>query len=243
MNSTTETYFKAKDILHESSCVNTQQNGLAERKIGHILATTRSLLYQANMPLYNWGDAVLTVAHLINRLQSKTTGNKSPSKLISQKFVGARVGSCLPQRIFSCIAYLHVHELEQNKLKPRAKKCVIVGYSKTKKGHRCYHPMTQRIYISADITFNEIEMYYQTERPQQGEQAIHQGSNMDFLTYPTSEALLREAYKQPECSPDRSAVFLQDSPPEHTNQQEQSRGSGEEAPKPSEEHPQVEEHP
>ena len=71
MKSTIETYFEADDIYHEPSCINTpQQNGLAERKIGHILATTRSLFFQANRPLHYLGVVVLTTAHLLNNLQS-----------------------------------------------------------------------------------------------------------------------------------------------------------------------------
>ena len=111
------------------------------------------------MPLYYWGEDVLTSAHLINRLQSKKTKNKSPSELISQKFIGARVGSYISQRVFNYIAYLRVHESERNKLELRAKTCVFVGYSNIKKGHMCYHLMTQNIYIFADITFNEIEIF------------------------------------------------------------------------------------
>ena len=96
MNSMIVTYVKAEIILHKSLCVNTpQRNGLAERKIGYILATTKSLLYHVDMTLYCWGEATFTVFHLINILQSKTTRNKSLSKLICQHFVGARVGSHL----------------------------------------------------------------------------------------------------------------------------------------------------
>ena len=67
------------------------------------------------------------------------------------------------------------------------------GYSHTKKGFKCYHLMTQKMYIFADITFNEIEMFYLIKRPQQGENAIHKGSNMDRLMYPRSEPLPRRA--------------------------------------------------
>ena len=53
MNSTIETHFKSEDILRESLCVNSpKKNGLEERKIGHILATTRSLIFQAIKCLY-----------------------------------------------------------------------------------------------------------------------------------------------------------------------------------------------
>lgn len=39
-------YFQKEGMLHESSCVNTsQQNGVAERKNGHLLETTHALMF------------------------------------------------------------------------------------------------------------------------------------------------------------------------------------------------------
>jgi hypothetical protein len=44
---------KLDPIIHESSCVKTpQQNGIAERKNGHLLDQTRALLFQNNVPKY-----------------------------------------------------------------------------------------------------------------------------------------------------------------------------------------------
>ena len=40
-------YFQHEGIIHESSCINSlQQNGVVERKNGHILDTTRVFLFQ-----------------------------------------------------------------------------------------------------------------------------------------------------------------------------------------------------
>nr|CAN76639.1 hypothetical protein VITISV_027481 [Vitis vinifera] len=51
-----------KGILHDSSCVNTpQQNGVAERKNGHLLNTTRALLFQGNVPKSYWGEGGISM--------------------------------------------------------------------------------------------------------------------------------------------------------------------------------------
>ena len=47
-----------------------QQNGVAERKNGHVLAVTKTLLFHNNVPKYYWGEAALTASYLINRLPS-----------------------------------------------------------------------------------------------------------------------------------------------------------------------------
>ena len=49
-------YCQKEGIIHESSCVKTpQQNGVAERKNGHLLDQTRALLFQRHVPKNLWG--------------------------------------------------------------------------------------------------------------------------------------------------------------------------------------------
>ena len=49
INAEVRSYFLDNGILHKSSCVYTpQKNGLAERRMGYILGTARSLLFQGN---------------------------------------------------------------------------------------------------------------------------------------------------------------------------------------------------
>jgi len=60
-------YLQKNGIVHQSSCVNTpQQNGVVEWKNRHLLEIAKSLLLATNVPSKFWGDAILTVAYLIN---------------------------------------------------------------------------------------------------------------------------------------------------------------------------------
>jgi len=66
-------------IVHQSTCVNSpQQNGIAERKNRHLLEVARALLFSTKVPKYLWGEAVLTAAHLINRMPSRVLNLKGP---------------------------------------------------------------------------------------------------------------------------------------------------------------------
>ena len=76
-------FFHSNGILYQLACVDTpQQNAIVERKHQHILNVTRTFIFQSNVPLFFWGDCVLTTVHLINRVPSKSLGNKSPYEML-----------------------------------------------------------------------------------------------------------------------------------------------------------------
>ena len=181
VNCEMKSFFGENGILHETSCVSTpQQNGLAERRMGYVLATTRSLLFQGNMPKRYWGEAVLTAAHLINRIPMKVIEYDSPLGLLTKFFPKVRLFMGLPARVFGCVAFIHQNT---GKLDPRGLRCIFIGYYGSQKGYRCYHPPSRKFFVSADIVFNESENYYATENlpkdvPEETEQ-----TGLDFLRY------------------------------------------------------------
>ena len=149
-------FFQKEGIIHESSCVSTpQQNGVAERKNGHLLDITRALLFHKNVPKHYWGEAVLTAAHLINRLLTRVLEFQSPVALLTKFFPNFNASNNLVPRIFGSVAFVHVHSQNRGKLDPRAIQCIFIGYSSTQKGYKCFHPPTRKFYVSANVTFVE----------------------------------------------------------------------------------------
>jgi len=135
------TFCQKEGIIHESSCVKTpQQNGVAERKNGHLLDQTRAMSFQNKVPRRFWGEVVLTASYLINRLPSSVLDSKTPIEVLS--------------------SFVHIHSDGRSKLDPRALKCVFIGYSSTQKGYRCYHPPSRKYFVSRDVTFHEQESYF-----------------------------------------------------------------------------------
>ena len=103
-------YMEQNGIIHQSSCVNTpQQNGVAERKIGHIMSSARALLFQGNCPKIYWSEAVATATHLINRTASKVLDFSAPIDLLSSEFQHLSLKTNLPAKIFGCVVYAHIH--------------------------------------------------------------------------------------------------------------------------------------
>ena len=109
-------FCQKEGIVHESSCVKTpQQNGIAERKNGHLLDQTRALLFHQNVPKYLWGEVVLTSTYLINRLPSRVLRFKSPMDVLSSFYPNLSVSSNLKPRIFGCVSFVHVHSQDRKK--------------------------------------------------------------------------------------------------------------------------------
>ena len=58
-------------------------------------------------------------------------------------------------RVFGCVAFVQDLSPGLDKLSLRSIKCIFVGYSRTQRGSRCFHPPTRRYFVSADVTFFE----------------------------------------------------------------------------------------
>ena len=126
---------KTHGILRHRTVRNTlQQNGVAERMNRTLLEKVRCLWFITGMPKMFWGEALSTVAHLVNMSPSTTINLKCPA----EKWIGRKLNIDY-LKVFGCEAYAHQSE---GKLDPRSIKCVFVGYQDGTKGYR-FNPKTQ----------------------------------------------------------------------------------------------------
>lgn len=147
-------------IIHQTTCNNTpQQNGVTERKNRCLLEIVRASLIAAHMPISYWGEAVISAAYLINRVPSSSVNFQTPLKALTDVVFAPTVPN-LPPCVFGCMAFVHLHKHQHNKLSPHALRCVFVRYALHKKGYRCYHPPSGRRFITIDVVFHEDTIYF-----------------------------------------------------------------------------------
>ena len=66
----------------------------------------------------------------------------------------------LPLKVFGCVAFVHMHNHNRDKLDPRAVKCVFLGYSPTQKRYKCFDPNKQKYFVTMDVTFFESQSFF-----------------------------------------------------------------------------------
>lgn len=154
-NSELQQYLEAHRIIHQTTCSNTpQQNGVAKQKNRQLLEVVHASLIEAHMPLSYWGEALNSAAYLINWVPSSSIDFQTSFQALSDAVVAATVPN-LPPHIFGCVAFVHLHKHQCNKLTPLALRCVFLGYATHQKGYRCYHLPTRRMFITMDVVFHE----------------------------------------------------------------------------------------
>ena len=84
-------------------------------------------MMESYVPKKHWPNAIATANYVTNRLPTSSHEHKTPLDTLSTHTFVPPTHS-LPPRIFGCTVYVHLPKRNRNKLKPRAFKCVFVGY-------------------------------------------------------------------------------------------------------------------
>ena len=153
-------FFSTHGVIYQHTCTYTpQQNGVVERKHRHLLEMARALRLHANLPFQFWGECVLTVAYLINRLPTPVLTNKTPYEILFGK-----APTYKHLRVFGCSCYA-TNLRPTNKFDNRARKCVFVGYPFGQKAYRLYDFDNHNFLVSRDVVFHETIFPFLTTTP------------------------------------------------------------------------------
>ena len=101
-----------------------------------------------------WAGFVVTTVYLINRCPLTALGMKTLEEAWSKYPPNLDI-----LKVFRCLAYAHIRKV---KVKPRALRCMFLGYLEGVKAYRlwCLEPGHRRCITSQDVVFNEVEMTF-----------------------------------------------------------------------------------
>ena len=92
-------FYKPLGLVHHNKTGGWREN------INTILSVGRALRFQANLPIYFWGECILGAAHLINRTPTPLLQNKTPFEILFNKlptFDAIRTIGCLCFALIPC---------------------------------------------------------------------------------------------------------------------------------------------
>lgn len=112
---------------------------------------TRSLLKHKKMSNIYCSKAANIVVYLLNRSPTKALKDITPKEAWSRNKPNVS-----HLRVFGSIIYTHIPDEQRKKLDDNSRKCILVGYGEISKAYRSLDPLTNKIYSSRDVYFDEV---------------------------------------------------------------------------------------
>jgi hypothetical protein len=90
----------------------------------HIGEITCAMLNEKNLSNYFWAKVVATIVYIMNQTPIVVVHGMTPK----EKFTGKKL-YISHLRVFGGIAYMHVLDEKNQKINPKADKCIFIKYS------------------------------------------------------------------------------------------------------------------
>ena len=115
------------------------------------MTKVRALLFQAGLPNYLWGEALETAVFLYNRTPHSTLNGKTPYEI--KYGVKPNLSTI---RVFGSVTFYKVKGLgSQSKLKARASKAILLGFSDNAEVYKLWDIDLRKVVYSRDVEIQE----------------------------------------------------------------------------------------
>ena len=108
------------------------------------------MLSQSGLSTSYWSFAISAACHIINRLPIPLLSHKTPWETLFQK-----LAALTHLRVFGYTCFPLLTPYNSNKLQPKTKPCIFLGYPPLSKGYICLDQSTNQIYTSRHVLFDE----------------------------------------------------------------------------------------
>ena len=143
-----------------------QQNGKAERLNRTLVEHVRAMLFDAKLPKFLWGEALMHATFLRNR----TTTRNTPASTPLEKATGIKPDlSFLPR--FGAKVWVHVEG--SGKLDPKSVEGHWVGFDSDSKAHRIYFQAKRSVSVERNVRFEPEMISTSSGIRSEGEQATN----------------------------------------------------------------------
>ncbi|GBM50319.1 Retrovirus-related Pol polyprotein from transposon TNT 1-94 [Araneus ventricosus] len=141
LNKEMTAYLNKFGIIHEKTIpYNAESNDKVERAIRVTVERARIALYESNLPLNFWAEAVAYSMHVSN-----FTPRKGKAKLLIEIWE-SKTPKLSYLKVFGCLAYFHVPKVKRKKFQMPGKREIMLGYARERHGNPA----------SADAPLDEI---------------------------------------------------------------------------------------
>ena len=170
VNKDFEDTFTKEGIKHERTCFyNSASNGIVERANRTVTEIARCMMQDAKLPPKFWAEATSTAAYIHNCTPTNKGEGPTPMELWTGNKPNVK-----HLRVFGCKVYYYIPKQKRNKLEPRAKKGMFVGYSKNQKAYRIYDLEERKFINQRTVKFFENERQPYDENENENENEINQ---------------------------------------------------------------------
>ncbi|GBN45793.1 Retrovirus-related Pol polyprotein from transposon TNT 1-94 [Araneus ventricosus] len=150
VNEQLDTYLANTGIFHEKTIpYNSESNGKAERANRILLERARSVLYESELPLKFWAEAINFSTQVSN-----VTPPKGTEIIPLETWIGKKPKLNYLKK-FGCVAYFHVPKVTRNKFDVPGRRGILLGYATDRRGYRIYDIRNRKIIEERSIKFNE----------------------------------------------------------------------------------------